>query len=313
MRRLLVRRILVSIVLLLVVSALSFVLVSLTPGDPARQILGMQADPGQYVALRHTLGLDEPVYQQYFHWIRHAVRGDLGRSIFSSEDVRRAIDSRLPVTLSLMLGALFVSVVAGLGLGTISALRGGLAGRLVDALALLGFSIPAFWLAAELIALFAVRFTLFPPTGYVPFTQSPTGWARALTLPVLALAVGGMAAIAKQTRESLLDVLGSEYIRMAWANGLAWRSIVFRHAFKNMAPPVLAVVGVQAVSLLGGTVLVENVFALPGLGSLAVQATIQHDIPVVEGLAVYFTVIVVMISVSVDLAYGLLNPRLRIQ
>jgi peptide/nickel transport system permease protein len=180
-------------------------------------------------------------------------------------------------------------------------------------LALVGFSLPAFWVGAELIVIFAVWRNWFPATGYVSLTASPAGWLHSLVLPVISLSLYGIAATAKQTRESMLDVLGSEYIRMARANGLSSRSIVLRHALRNASMRVVTVLGLQAVGLLGGTVLVENVFALPGLGSLMVTAATEHDLPVVAGMVVYFTLIVVVINLLVDLAYLWLNPRVRIR
>jgi peptide/nickel transport system permease protein len=296
-----------------VVSVLSFVLVSLTPGDAAREILGADATPEAYRSLRHALGLDQPLWEQYWTWLGHAVHGDLGVSLFTGEPVTQAIGERLPVTLWLISGALLVMLVVGVTLGVFSAVRGGTLGRFVDALGLTGFALPPFWVAAELIALFAVKWRFFPATGYVPITQSPSKWILSLMLPIAALALHGLAAVAKQTREAMLDALGSEYVRMAWANGISPTSIVYRHALKNAAIPVVTILGLQAVALLGGTVLVESVFALPGLGQLAVTASIQHDLPLVQGVVVYFTVIVVVINLVIDLAYSWLNPRVRTQ
>jgi len=302
-----------AVPLLFVVSALTFVLVSLTPGNAAEEILGTSASPAEYAALNRALGLNLPIYEQYWNWLRHALTGNLGQSIFTAQPVTQAIGQRLPVTLSLLVGALIVSVVIGIGLGVFSALRGGAVGRAVDALALIGFSLPAFWLGAELIVIFAVWRNWFPATGYVPFADSPAGWLHSLVLPVAALSLYGIAATAKQTREAMLDVLASEYIRMARANGIPRRALVFRHALRNAAIPVVTVLGLQAVGLLGGTVLVENVFALPGLGSLMVTAATQHDLPVVAGMVVYFTLMVVAINLVVDLAYIWLNPRVRVR
>jgi peptide/nickel transport system permease protein len=307
------RRLLLALPLLFVVSALSFVLVSLTPGDAARAILGPTAPPEAYPKLRHELGLDLPLYAQYWRWLKKAAHGDLGVSLFTSESVTHAIDARLPVTLSLITGALLVSVVVGVGLGVFSAARGGAAGRFVDAFALGGFALPSFWVGAVLIALFAVDVRWFPATGYVTLAQSPKRWFLSLVLPVIALALQGVAAIAKQTREAMLDALGSEYIRMARASGVSPASILFRHALKNAAMRVVTLLGLQAVGLLSGTVLVESVFALPGLGGLAVNSSIQHDLPTVQGIVVYFTVIVVVINLVIDLAYSSLNPRVRAQ
>jgi peptide/nickel transport system permease protein len=305
------RRLLLALPLLFVVSALSFVLTSLAPGDPAHEILGVNATPEEYDNLRQTLGLNQPIYERYWHWLQQALHGNLGASVFSGESVTHAISGRLTTTLSLMFGALLVELLLGVTIGLISAIRGGIAGRLVDAFALAGLAVPSFWLGAILISLFAVKLRWFPATGYVPFAQSPTGWLQALTLPVIALALNGLAAIAKQTREAILDALNSEYIRMARANGISELSIIFRYALKHAGIRVVTILGLLAVGLLSGTVLVESVFALPGVGGLLVDASIKHDLPVVQGIVVYFTVIVVLINLLIDLSYGWLDPRVR--
>lgn len=301
-----------AIPLLWLVSALSFVLVSITPGDVALQILGPFAPHSAYVHLRHAMGLDRPLYDQYWQWLGHALHGNLGVSTFTQgESVTQAIDQRLPVTISLIAGALIVTLVLGVGFGVFSAVRGGLAGRLVDGLGLLGFALPSFWIGAVLIAIFAVDLGWFPATGYVPLAESPRKWMLSLVLPVVALGLVTVANVAKQTREAMLDALGSEYVRMAWASGVPAWSIFFRHALKNAAIRVLTVIGITVVGLLSGTVFVESVFALPGLGGLAVTATSGHDLPMIQGIVVYFTLIVVGVNLVVDLAYTLLDPRVR--
>lgn len=305
------RRLALGAPLLFIVSALSFILVSLTPGNAARYILGQYATPGEYEKLRQALGLDRPLYDQYGQWLKHAVAGNFGTSLVSGESVNHVILQRLPVTLSLLLGSLLVTLIIGAILGVVSAARGGLLGRFVDGLALVGFALPAFWVGAELIVLFAVDRTWFPATGYVPFSQSPAEWLRSITLPVLALSLGSAASVAKQTREAMLDVLSSEHIRVARANGVPARTIYLQYALKHAAMRIVTVLGLQGVSLLGATVLVENVFALPGLGTLIVGAAQQHDLPVVQGLAVWFTAMVVVINLTVDVSYAWLNPKLR--
>lgn len=311
MLRVVAHRVLVSVPLLLVVSALSFVLISFTPGDAARQILGTEAPPEAYPKLRRELGLDLPLYEQYWRWLKNAATGDLGTSLFSPESVSTLISDRLAVTLSLIIGSVVVSVILGVALGVFSALRGGAAGRAADAFALIGFAIPEFWLGVQLIVLFAVQLRWFPATGYVPLTESPVDWLRSLVLPITALSLGAVAAIGKQTREAMLDALASEHIRMAWANGVPARSIIFKHALRNASLPVVTVVGLLAVGLLGGTIVVENVFALPGVGSLAVTAATQHDLPLIQGIAACFTILVVVVNLLVDLAYSWLNPRVQ--
>jgi peptide/nickel transport system permease protein len=311
MVRLIAYRVLISVPLLFGVSILTFVLVSFTPGDAARAILGANGTPQQYAQLRHQLGLDQPLYAQYGHWLQRVVHGDLGSSLFSREPVAQALNERLSVTLSLIIGATILSAVLGIGLGVFSALRAGRAGWAVDVLSLAGLALPTFWLGLVLVTLLAVDIRLFPATGYVPLSQSVGEWVRALVLPVATLAVGGAAVVAKQTRDSMLDVLQRDFIRTLRASGASEWSIVLKHALKNAAIPVVTILGLLFVSLLSGTVLVESVFVLPGLGSLAVQATTQHDIPMIQGVGVYFTLIVIAVNLLVDLTYGWLNPKVR--
>lgn len=307
-----VRRLLLAVPLLVVSSALSFVLVSLAPGDPVLGILGPEATPEASAQLRAELGLDRPLYEQYARWVGAALSGDLGTSIYTSDSVAGGIAERAPVTLSLAAGALLLSVVLGISLGLASAVTRGPLARLIDIVALVGWALPAFWVGAMLILLFAVTLGWLPATGYAPLSESPSGWARSLVLPVAALSLGGVAAVTKQTRESLLEILSSEYIRMAWANGVRPWSIYLRHALKNASIRVATILGILAVSLIGGAVLVESVFALPGLGSLAVRSSLQHDLPMVQGIVVLVTVLVVIVNLLIDLAYLVLNPRVRL-
>ncbi len=306
-------RVATAVILLLVVSALSFLLVSLTPGDEARAIVGIDASHAQYLRVRDQLGLNLPLPAQYWRWLTRAVRGDFGTSITTAQSVATAVQERLGVTASLIGGALVVSLVVGVLLGVISAVRGELTGRFVDALALTGFAIPSFWLGAILITIFAVKLGWLPSTGYVSPTQSPAEWLRSLVLPVLALSLGGIAAIAKQARDGMLEALSSEHIRAAWASGISPLSITFRHALRGASLRVVTVAGWLLVSLLGGTVFVETVFALPGLGSLAVTAATEHDIPLIQGVVVCFTVIVAVVNLIVDLIYIWLDPRVRVR
>ncbi|MEV3992649.1 ABC transporter permease [Streptomyces sp. NPDC049837] len=309
--RLVVRRLLSSVPLLFLVSALTFVLVSLVPGDPARTIVGQHATVEQYRAVRGQLGLDEPLPVQYGEWLVRVFHGDLGSSLFSGEPVTSVLNSRLPVSLSLIIAGTLVSGVLGVALGLLSARRGGLLVKAVDGLSLLGLAVPAFWFALVLIAIGSVRLRWFPVTGYVPFADDPGEWARSLVLPVLSLSLGAVAIIAKQTRDSVLDTLGRDFIRVMQANGFTQRSVLYRHVLRNAALPVVTVLGVVLVGLLAAAVFVETVFAMPGLGSLTQQATVQHDIPVIQGAVLYITVLVVVVNLLVDLAYGRLDPRVR--
>ncbi|GGP89795.1 ABC transporter permease [Streptomyces melanogenes] len=309
--RLAVRRLLSSAPLLFLVSALTFVLVSLVPGDPARTIVGQHVTVEQYEAVRVQLGLDDPLPVQYWDWLVGVLHGDLGASLFSGEAVTKTLNDRLPVSLSLIVAGTVVSGILGVALGLLSARRGGLLTRAVDLLSLLGLAVPAFWFALVLIAVGAVKLRWFPVTGYVPFADDPAEWARSLVLPVISLSLSAVAVIAKQTRDCVLDTFGRDFIRVMQANGFSRRSILYRHVLRNAAVPVVTVLGVVLVSLLAAAVFVETVFAMPGLGSLTQQATVQHDIPVIQGAVLYITVLVVLVNLLVDMAYNRLDPRVR--
>lgn len=309
--RLVLRRLLASVPLLFAVSALTFALVSLVPGDPARTIVGQHATQDEYQRVRDQLGLDESLPVQYWQWLERAVQGDLGHSLFSGEAVTTVLGNRLPVSLSLIVAGTLVSGIIGVALGVLSARRGGFLVKAVDVLSLLGLAVPAFWLALVLIAVFAVELGWFPATGYVPLADDPGEWARSLALPVLSLALSAVAIIAKQTRDSVLDTAGRDFVRVMEANGFRPRSILFRHVLRNAALPVVTVLGVVLVNLLAGTIFVETVFAMPGLGGATQQATVQHDIPVIQGVVLVMTGMVVAVNLLVDLAYGRLDPRVR--
>jgi len=303
-----------SLVMLFAITALTFVLASMAPGDAARAILSSQSGSytvRQYQQMRHALGIDQPLLVQYWHWLDGVAHGNLGTDLFSGQPVAQELNARLAPSLSLIIGTVLVAGVTGVSLGIISALRGGVPGRTVDAISLLGLAIPSFWLALALVEFLAVQIRLFPATGYTPLNASPAGWLRGITLPVITLSAGAVAFIAKQTRDSLAEVMSREFIVMLRARGLSRRSVVLRHALRNAAIPVVTVLGLLLVGLLGGTVLIEDVFAIPGLGQQAVTAAGSHDLPVIVGVAFYFTVIVVIANLLVDLSYRVLNPRVR--
>jgi peptide/nickel transport system permease protein len=216
------------------------------------------------------------------------------------------------VTLSLLVGTLVVGVGVGIALGVIGAVRGGLVNTLVSSVSLLGFALPSFWVGVQLVSLFAVKLGWLPSAGYTEFGADPIGWARSLIRPVAALALGVIATIAKFTREAMIDVLGSSHIRMARASGLSTRKVVLHYALKNALLPIVTVSGTQAVGLLGGTVLVESIFGLPGLGSYALAGASQQDIPVVTGVAVFYTLLVIGIFFVVDLCSMLVNPKVHL-
>jgi peptide/nickel transport system permease protein len=311
MRRLLVRRVLISVPLFFLVTVLSFVTVAFIPGNPAVRILGADHTLAQYQALDRQLGLDEPVLVQYWHWLDQLFHGSLGSSLYTSQSVFTELNQRIWCTLSLVIGATLVSVVVGVAMGVGSTLLPALPARLLDGASWLGFALPNFWLGLVLVELLALKAHLLPPAGYVPLSQSPGQWLNSLILPVLTLAAAGATGVAKQTRTSLSEVLGREFVTSLVMAGLPYRTVVFRHALRNAALPVVTIAGLFFVAMLSGTIVVEQVFVLPGVGSLAIQAATDRDLPVIEGVVVYFTLIVIAVNLLVDLSYAWLNPRVR--
>jgi peptide/nickel transport system permease protein len=304
-------RLLLSIPVLLIVSALTFVLTAITPGDPGRTLLGTTATGEAVEAFNESLGLNQPLYEQYWKWLEGVVHGDLGQSVFSSEPVTSILNSGLPVTLTLIIGATAISVLGGVLLGVLSALRGSEGNRLGDVIGTLGFAIPSFWLGLLLVILFALNLGWLPASGWVPFSVSPEEWALHSVLPVATLAIAGVAMIARQTRDGMLEELERPYVHALRARGLSERAIVFKHALRNALPNVVTLVGLYVVSLLLGTTLVEAVFAQQGLGSIAVQATSRHDLPVLQGVGIYFALIVIVVFCLTDVTRAWLNPKLR--
>ncbi len=303
-----------SLALLFSVTVLTFVLSALAPGDAAKAMLSGQTtsySPEQYQQLRHELGIDQPLPVQYWRWLQGLLRGDLGTDMFSGQPITQALNERLGASLSIIIGTVIVSALVGVSVGVFSAVRRSRAGKLVEGVSLLGLAAPNFWLALVLVELFAVQYPLFPATGYTTFGDDPVQWLRSLALPVIALSAGCSAFIARQTRDAMSDVLSRDFIVVLRAHGLPLRSIVLKHALRNAAIPVVTLIGLMFVGLLGGTVLIESVFAIPGLGQQAVAASSTHNLPMIEGVAFYFTVIVIIVNLLVDLAYGWLNPAVR--
>lgn len=311
MLSMLFRRLVLVIPMVIVVSVIMFLLASLVPGDQARAILGESATPQSLEALREQLGLNLPWYHQYLNWALSALRGDLGSSIYSGESVVSILAGRFAVTASLALLSTIVIGVIGIGLGLLSALRGGVVGRILDSVSLFGLAVPSFAIAILLVSVFAVTIRIFPATGYSPIEKGFGPWIWALVLPVVALSLGGTTLVAKQMRDSAKEALNKDYVRFLRANGVGETSIVLRHVLKNASIPTVTILGIGAISALTGTVFIENVFVLPGLGTLATQVTLNHDLPVLLGVGVLFTLIAVVISLVVDVFYGVLNPKVR--
>lgn len=311
MVRVIARRLLISILLLFVVSFVTFFIQSLLPGDPALSVLGTSATPEQISEFRDELHLDEPLLVQYGYYLAGVFSGDFGRSLYSGEPVLKLLAQRVPVSISLILGGTTLATAVGVTLGVLSATGGRMVRRTTDVGSLVGGALPDFWVALVLASIFGVALGWFPVTGYTPFTQSPAEWGRGLVLPVITLALGAIGLIAKVVRDSMLTTMSMDYIRTLRAAGVTERTLIWKYALKNSSMSLLTVIGIVFVGALSGSVLVENVFVLPGLGSLAASATSGHDILVLQGIAVTFTLIVVVVNLVVDISYGLLNPKVR--
>jgi len=318
MIRFLVRRLLFGVLVLWLISVATFLLFFVAPHDPARVIAGRLATPETVALVRHRLGLDQPVLVQYWDFLVRLLHGDLGYSFYSSESVNSLIASRLPVTASLTVGAALLWLVSGVLVGCLSASRPrGVLDRSATVFVLTGLSMPTFLLGLLLIYVFFYRARLagndwFPAGGYVPFAQSPGGWAQHLVLPWVTLAVVTAAAYSRLTRGSLLDTLGEDYIRTARAKGLSRRRVLFRHALRSAITPVVTQFGIDVGTLLGGAIVTETVFGLPGLGQLAVQSVTNQDLPVIIGIVLAAAAFIVVANIAVDFAYSILDPRVRL-
>ncbi|MCW2665636.1 MAG: peptide transporter [Frankiales bacterium] len=306
------RRVLVSIPLLGVVSFLVFSLIVLVPGDAAVALAGPDPDPAQIAAVRERLGLNDPYLVQYWNWLSGVLQGDLGDSLFTSQTVWSSISARLPATLSLAGLALLLAIVLGITVGSVAGLRPGTwIDRVATVTASVGVAVPYFWVGMILVLFLAIDNTLLPAVGYIPLTSDPVSWLQHLIIPATALALAPAAVIARQTRASVATVMSEDYVRTAKAKGLSPVRVVGKHALKNAALPVVTVFGIEANRLIGGTVVIEQLFALPGIGQLAYQAVFARDFPVVQGVVLVSAVMVLMINILVDVSYGYFNPRIR--
>jgi len=304
------RRLLFMIPVALLVSFVTFMLIHLVPGDPARVLLGEEATPQSVAALRQQLGLDRPLGVQYGLWLWQAIHGNLGESIQLQQPVIQAIWQRLPVTIELGVASLIFSVALAVPLGVMAATNpNGRLDWLVNVTSLLGTAIPSFVLGLLLILVFAVFIRIFPPGGYVPFSEDPLGNLRDLVLPAVALGVGAVAVNLRQVRTSMLEVLHEDYIRTAWAKGLRPRQVNYRHALRNALMPLLTIVGLQVGAILAGTFVIETIFLWPGIGALTIQSIFSKDYPVVQGVVLLAALSYMAVNLFVDIGYRVLDPR----
>ena len=307
-----VRRVLLSIIVLLLITILTFSLLHIMPGDPATIMLGMDASPEQIDALRKELWLDRPLVVQYGHWLLNAVQGDLGKSVVYREDVTGFIATRLPITMYLSFMALVLSTVLGVGAGIICAIRrGGILDSVITLAANIGIAIPIFWLGILGIYFLGLKLGWLPIQGYTsPFDNFWLSTSKAI-MPVICLAIPSLAILARQTRSSMLEIVRQDYIRTAWAKGLKERVIVLKHALKNALIPVVTLLGIQLRILVGGSVLVETVFNIPGMGRLLVTSVLNKDFIMVQACILVIALLVLLANLLVDISYGWLDPRVR--
>jgi peptide/nickel transport system permease protein len=307
-----VKRILATIPVMAVVGLFVFSLLYLAPGDPAAIIAGDQASPADVERIRASLGLDRPFVVRFGEWAWRILHGDLGTSIFTNLPVTTMIGQRVQPTLSLMLVTLIFAIVVAVPLGVVAAWKAGsLVDRLVMGFAVLGFSVPVFVVGYVLAYAFALELGWLPVQGYTPIERGLWPWFANLILPAVTLGLVYIALIARVTRATMLDVLSQDYVRTARAKGLGQRAVLFLHALKNAAVPIVTVIGIGIALLIGGAVVTETVFAIPGLGRLTVDAILRRDYPVIQGVVLLFSFIYVLVNLAIDLFYTVLDPRIR--
>ena len=313
MGRFIIRRLLASIPVLFFVSLITFGLLWLVPGDPASIFLDASATAEALDRVRHELGLDRPFLVRMGEWYVRLLQGDLGTSLLLNRSVTEAILERLPITLSLTAMAFVVSVLLGVTAGVMAAVRHGRAAdQSLMSLALLGLSIPEFWLGLVLVWLVAVLVPIFPAGDYVAFAKDPLQWVRHLALPTFTLACIQMGFVARMTRSSMLEVLSQDFVRTARAKGLPEPYVVLRHGLVNAMVPIVTVMGIMVGALLGGAVVTEQVFSIPGLGRLIIGAVLSRDVPVIQGGLLFLALIYLSVNLAVDLLYAAIDPRVRL-
>jgi peptide/nickel transport system permease protein len=306
------QRLLATIPVLAMVAIFVFLMLRLTPGDPAAIIAGDSATPAQIVEIRERLGLNEPIPEQFVTWIGNLLQGNLGESFFFKAKVSDLIQQRVGPTLSLAISTILLTVLIAVPLGVIAAYKHGTAAdRLVMAFSVIGFSVPTFVLGYLLIYLFAIRLDLFPVQGYRSIVDGFWPFLHRLVLPSITLSVIYIALIARITRASMLDVLGEDYIRTAHAKGLTNRTVLLRHGLRNAAVPIVTVIGIGIALLIGGVVVTESVYNIPGLGRLTVDAVLGRDYPTIQGVILVFSFAYVLINLLIDISYTLFDPRIR--
>jgi peptide/nickel transport system permease protein len=307
-----IRRLLLTVVVLIIISFFSFLLLYIVPGDPAAAALGLEATSGQAEAYRHELWLDRPFMVQYFHWVGNAIHGDFGQSIAYRDRISTIFKQSLPITLYLALWAFILSNFLGISAGIICAIRrGGLLDQAISVLANIGIAVPIFFLGILGIYVFALKLSWLPIMGWTSPGTDFIESSRQALMPVIALAIPGIAMMARQTRSSMLEVVRQDYLRTAWSKGLRERQVIYRHALKNALIPIVTLMGLQIRILVGGSVIVEQVFNIPGMGRLLVYAAFSKDFLIIQAGVLLIGLIVCIANLVVDISYGWLDPRVR--
>jgi peptide/nickel transport system permease protein len=306
------RRLGSTVVVMAIVGVFVFLLLHLSPGDPAAIIAGDNASPEQIAGIRRRLGLDDPLPVQFLRWSGAVLQGDLGISIFSNEPVLKLVGQRLEPTVSLAATTLVVAVVIAVSFGVLAAWKAGsLIDRALMVVSVLGFSVPVFVVGYLLIYVFSIHLRWLPVQGYAPIADGVWPWLERLILPSIALGLAYVALIARMTRTSMLEVLSEDYIRTARAKGVAPRPMLMKHALKNAGVPIVTVIGIGIALLIGGVVITETVFNIPGIGRLVVDAISKRDYPIIQGVILLFSGVYVVVNLLVDLSYTLIDPRIR--
>lgn len=306
------RRLLATIPVMGVVAIVVFMLLHLTPGDPATVIAGDYARPEDIARIRAKLGLDQPLHIQFFAWIGAVLQGDLGHSIFSNLPVSKLIGQRIEPTLALSISTTIFAVLVAVPMGVFAAWKAGTwLDRSVMLFAVMGFSVPVFVIAYSLMYVFSLQLGWFPVQGYKPIAEGLWPFLRSIALPTLALGIIYTALIARIARASVLEVLTEDYIRTAKAKGLDNRGLLIRHAVRNAAVPIVTIIGIGVALLIGGVVVTESVFNIPGLGRLTIDAVLRRDYPIIQGVILVFSAVYVFVNLFIDLLYTLLDPRIR--
>lgn len=307
-----IRRLLATIPVAAVVAVFVFMLLHLAPGDPAAVVAGSYAMPKDIERIREKLGLNEPIYIQFGKWISHVARGDLGDSIFSEMPVTKLIGQRLEPTISLAIASIVVAILFAVPIGILAAWKAGTwIDHVVMIFAVLGFSVPVFVIGYILMYVFSIQTHIFPVQGFVSIREGFLPFLRTITLPSIALGLIYAALIARITRASLLDVLAQDYVRTARAKGLSSWVVLFRHALKNASVPIVTIIGVGIALLIGGVVVTESVFNIPGLGRLVVDSVLARDYPVIQGIILMFSGVYLLINLIIDISYSFLDPRIN--